>query len=204
MLPARRWRFERWGTGPDSSPSTAREQLLRRSLEIASGQPNNGSAVREIVDKAAEAGMYQLAMEAVTAFSSDASWDFYIAIQSLLRKPHVWRHLSQQFIGYCEERTLGGVYTRSSVGFNNHFADERSVALGRLGQYQFFMGRPERSIDLWSRADDPYDIDEVIEEMCELIGEHDPKHIDAAIALTDLMRTTTLRAKTLAMLSSYV
>jgi hypothetical protein len=74
----------------------------------------------------------------------------------------------------------------------------------RLGEYWFFACDPERALRVWAAAADSYDADEIIAEMCDLIGEHESTQIDVAISLTDLIRDRTMRAKTLASLSEYV
>ena len=52
-------------------------------------------------------------------------------------------------------------------------------------------------------ATDRRDVDAVIADMAEVIAEHEPKRLDDALALVDLIRTRTIKASALAALSSY-
>lgn len=203
-LPTVAWRYERLGEKKAERSNPTKESLLRRSLDLVQGQKANEEAVREIVEKSLDAGLIRLAKEALRAFSSDAGFHMYVSIQSLFSEPGYWNQLEADFVAYCESRVLAGKMERSGMYIGDHAPDQRSEALGELGKYQFFTGNPRRAFELWAAAGDARDVDEVIARMCEMIAENEPSHLDAAISLSDLIRTRNIRAKVLATLSSYV
>lgn len=90
---------------------------------------------------------------------------------------------------------------RSGLGFNSHFQDQRSAALGNLGRYHFVAGRITQAVALWDSATDSIDVDEVIGDMCESIARLGRKHFGYAVALVSYMATPAQKATTLARLS---
>jgi hypothetical protein len=207
-LPVSTWKTDGWGESVEAPVEGSRkEQLLRQSLDLVRGENGNESAVREVIEKALESRLYQLAFEAMQAFGPDSAFDLCVCVTDIFEIKY-WRFIPSalpiSLSEYCEKRVLATTECRSGFGFGDHFTDQRSRALGYLGRYRFFKGNIPRALELWDAADDPIDVDEIIGEMCELIAEHSSKKFDYALSLANYIVTKNTKAKVLARLSQYV
>ncbi len=191
------WNYEEWTKTEPKQTNSLKEKLLLRSLELIRSETDNEEACREIVDKALDARLFDIAFEAVRSFSKRSEYYLCVSINAVFEEMGYWKHLSEEFVDYCEQRIL-------KMPVEDLSFEQRSQSLGYLGRYRFFTGRPESAISLWSAADNSQDVDEVIAEMCETIAELSPEYVEAALILVDLMKTNKIKAKTMANLSQYV
>ncbi len=192
------WNYEEWTTTEPKQTNSLKERLLLGSLDLIKAEPDNEEACREIVEQALEAGLFDIAFEAVRTFSKKSRYDFFASITDIFEEMSYWKHCSGEFVDYCEQRVL-----QLSVGDDYYDQRARSRSLGYLGRYRFFTGRAESAISLWDSADDRETVDEVIAEMCETIAERSPQYLEASLALIDLIKINTIKAKTMATLSQY-
>ncbi|MBX9685417.1 MAG: hypothetical protein K2X27_01870 [Candidatus Obscuribacterales bacterium] len=202
VLPSITWKVDDWTPVDPPIMGSNKELLLRQSLELIKGTSGNEQAVREIIENALEQRLYNIAFEAVEAFGSDSSFDMCVCIGDIFELKY-WKYIPKTLLSYCERRVINSGECRSGLGFANHFADQRSRALGTLGRYNFFNGKIERALELWDAADDQIDVDDIIGEMCELIAKNDRQHLAFAISLTNYVITKNIKAKILARLSKY-
>jgi hypothetical protein len=139
----------------------AKAELLRRSLALVRGQRDNEAACRKVVEAALKARLLDVAAEAIRTFSEAAAFDLCVTVGRLLEDFGRRRPLEEGLVAYCERRVLDCTTCRSGFGFNGHFIDQRSRALGLLGGYRLIHGDSGRAAALWLAADDPRDVDEV-------------------------------------------
>lgn len=207
-IPATRWDTDSWYepsnfnalligkriTNPDKR--SAKETLLRRSLDLIRGRDENGEVCQEIFCKALRAALFGLAQEAVLTFSNDTHHELFQCCSDLLEYVAVYRHIEPDFVPRCEQRVLN-----APPGI---FEEMRSRALGYLGQYYFFAGRPETAARVWNAAMHRLEVDQVIVGMCETIVEKAPLQADLALSLAEIIQTPVERAKALTILSDHV
>ena len=200
------WKLNNWASPAETRSSSAKEALLLKSLEIARRASQNGNALETIVEKAVVSGLFGIATRAVLAIGQTDWEHFYSAASALLREPGAWTAVGRDFVDACEARARSGPAQRWNVGFGDpvHFPDGRSVCLARVGEYHYFQGATQRAAKAWELAGDRVDVDEVIEEMCDLIAEHEPDSLPRAIELTEMIHKPRIRARALASLSSYL
>ncbi len=176
-VPFVRWDIESWYepsffneqvgkriTNPEKR--SAKEMLLRRSLELIRRKSENGSVCGEIFFKAFRAGLFDLAQEAFLTFSDETELELYQACSAFFEYVAVYRHTDAEFASICERRVQGA----PEGGWDEY----RSRALGHLGQYYFFTGNPRKAAALWNSANHRIEVDQVIVGMCEIIVEKAP------------------------------
>ena len=110
--------------------------------------------------------MLDLAQEAFLAYSDETDLELYDSCSDLLQYIAVYRHIETGFVPSCEKRVLGAPTC--------DWEEERSRALGYLGQYYFFLGQPERVATVWNAAPHRREVDQIIVGMCETIVEKAP------------------------------
>jgi hypothetical protein len=189
------WDYEQWTTPEPQATNSLKEKLLLGSLELIRGELNNGEACHEIVEQSLESRLFEISFEAIRTFSQRSDFYLCLSIKAIFEEMRYWKHLSGEFIHYCEERVLN-----SDGGETHGF---RSRTLGYLGRYHFFIGNTEAAIHLWEAADAREEVDEVIAEMCEMIAERSPQNLEASLALINLIKVKNIKAKTMATLSKY-
>jgi hypothetical protein len=140
---------------------TRREKMLRHSLELVKSEVSNEDAVFEIVNQALDAELFDLAKDAMRAFSPDSNMSLCSAVTKLFEADN-WPYLNEEFAGYCAERTIGTTECRCFAYFGDHQPDNRSEALANLGLYFLGKGEETRAFSLWKLADEPRDIDQAI------------------------------------------
>lgn len=198
------WGYQKWFKARKAKSNPLKEKLLRKSIEIIDGEPDNEGACREVIEQALEAGLFEVAFGAVRVFSKDSGFDMCVSVSGIFKDMAHWEYMTDEFVGLCEKRVLGAKECRSGFGFNNHFCDQRSTALGWIGKYYFFNGKVSKAMELWASAADKQDVDEVIQKACEIIAENSKSNIEIALSLVDVMKTKSVKAKTLAQLSKHV
>ncbi len=85
---------------------SAKETLLRRSLELIRGKSSNGDICAEIFSKAFKAGMFGLAQEAILIYSEDTDYQLYQSCSELFEYVAVYREIDVDFVPRCEKRVL--------------------------------------------------------------------------------------------------
>jgi len=198
------WDYEKWThTEEPKQTNSLKEKLLMESLNLIKDDTDNETVCHEIVEQALKAKLFKIAFKAIYTFSSNSTRFFLASITDIFKGMHYWKHFSEEFIDYCEKSVTEAFECKSNWGSGGYFPDLRSRALGYLGRYQFFIGRPEYAVKLWEIADDRRAIDEVIAEMCETIAKKSPQNLEASLILLEMIQIKKIKAKTMAILSNY-
>jgi hypothetical protein len=189
------WDYEQWTTSEPKETNSLKEKLLLGSLELIRDEPDNEDACREIVEQSLESRLFEIAFEAIRTFSQSSAFDLCVSITAIFKEMRYWKHLSEEFIDYCEKRVLKVPECRSGMGFGGHFCDQRSRTLGYLGRYRFFTSNAEMAINLWDASDDRQDVDEVIAEMCEMIAKKSPQYLETSLNINQYDESQKYKSK---------
>jgi hypothetical protein len=189
-----KWRWDAWTEPEPKRTDSIKEKLLRASLDLVRGKSKNEEVCREVVERALEAGLFDIVFDAMQTFSPYSGIWLCFAIEDLYIPMQYWKHFTEEFTRDCEQRVLRIQLSRTGLRWGDHVADQRSVALGLLARYRFFKGQPNLALKLWNAADDQMDVDGVIAGMCEEIVERDSDHMDAALNLLTLIQNRNIKA----------
>ncbi len=199
------WDYENWSDSDfvSESKNPTKERLLKKSLELLKGVSGNETACREVFETALKFHLYEIAYEALQAFSPDSDFHLCVSISKVFEEMNLWRHIPITVVDYTKKRVLKSADCHSGMWFGDFRPEQRSKALGNLGRYYFFNNQPSEAFKLWDIANERRNVDEIIGEMCETIAKFSFKHLNIALELSDLIVTPTIQAKTLSKLSLF-
>ena len=197
------WDYEKWTYTEPQQTNYLKKKLLMDSLDLIKEETDNEIVCYEILKQALDARLFDIVFQAVYSFSPSSKRCFLASITDIVKEMRYWKHFSEEFVDYCEKRALQSSECQSNWGYDGYRPDLRSRTLGYLGRYHFFNRRPEYAIKLWDEADDPIAIDEVISDMCETIAKQSPQDLEAFLTLVNMIKTKTIKAKTIGILSKY-
>lgn len=184
----------------DDVPSTRKEAVLRRSLELARSTRNNEEPISDIVEKALDAGLFDLAYEALQSFGPKSNHLMCWTIRKAF-EPEYWSRIPPSVPAYCEKRLRAATECRAGMYMGHHQPDNRSDALANLGLFFLAQRDASKAFDLWSLADEPLDIDVAISNFAKVVAEADEDNFDAAMMLVELINSKRIKASALANLS---
>ena len=172
---------------------SGKAKLLRRAVAALASERENGSSCLDVVKKARDAGMYDIAEGA-----ADACHELKylgLCVHSLFGEHEYWSGADEGFVTRCEKRLIPAA--EDDYGW-------RSNGLAFLGAFRLFTGKADSARRDWEAA---RNIEELDSSLCQAIlgvARHAHDGIDELIDLADVIRTRSEQASLLADLSDYV